>query len=222
MKFDDKTIEVLKTFASINQTILFVQGNILSTISPVKTLHAKAKLDQSFEKRFAIYDLPKLLGVLSLFSNPEVTVEDTSLKINENGCEVEYIFADERTIITPTAQPSVNKIVVEFDLKEQVIVDIQRALGVLSAPEILIFGDGNKIYISTYDIKNPGSHSFKIVVGSTTESFKLPIKAENWRLLPQDYKVEISKPGIARFTGNTKIDIIYWITGEAKAIVFHN
>ena len=39
MKLSDKTISVLKNFSSINQSILFKEGNKLRTISAVSYTH---------------------------------------------------------------------------------------------------------------------------------------------------------------------------------------
>ena len=41
MKLSDKTISVLKNFSSINQSILFKEGNKLRTISVMKTFLQK-------------------------------------------------------------------------------------------------------------------------------------------------------------------------------------
>ena len=44
MKLDTKTLNVLKSFTPINPSILIKEGNIVSTISPTKTVLAKAKV----------------------------------------------------------------------------------------------------------------------------------------------------------------------------------
>ncbi len=221
MKFDVKTINVLKSFSSINPSMLFVPGNELKTVGPSKSVVARAKVDQSFESRFAIYDLAKLLGVLSLFNSPEIEIGSTSMKIKENGREVEYVFADESTITAPGSKElNLTDFDVEFDLTEVILGDIQKALGVLSAPEIMISGDGKEIQIATFDAKNPSSHTYRISLGATDKIFKFPFKAENWRLIMQDYHVSMSRKGIAKFEGDSKVDMLYWITMEAKSISF--
>jgi hypothetical protein len=45
MKISKELIEVLKNYAVINPSILFKPGNIVSTISPLKTILAIAKID---------------------------------------------------------------------------------------------------------------------------------------------------------------------------------
>ena len=46
MKLSDKTISVLKNFSSINQSILFKEGNKLRTISVMKNILAQSLLQK--------------------------------------------------------------------------------------------------------------------------------------------------------------------------------
>ena len=62
MKLSDETINILKNFSSINQSLLFKQGNVLKTISGLKTIFAEVTIQENFPKEFAIYDLNKFLA----------------------------------------------------------------------------------------------------------------------------------------------------------------
>ena len=46
MKLSDKTVNILKNFSSINQSILFKEGNKLRTISVMKNILAEAEIDE--------------------------------------------------------------------------------------------------------------------------------------------------------------------------------
>ena len=61
MKLSDKTINLLKNFSDINQSILFKKGNKLRTISVMKNIMAEAEVQEDFPKDFAIYDLTQFL-----------------------------------------------------------------------------------------------------------------------------------------------------------------
>ena len=52
MKLSDRTINLLKNFATINQSILFKQGNSLRTISVMKNILAEANIDEYFPQEF--------------------------------------------------------------------------------------------------------------------------------------------------------------------------
>ena len=54
MKLSDKTLSVLKNFSSINQSILFKEGNKLRTISVMKNILAEATINEEFSRDFGI------------------------------------------------------------------------------------------------------------------------------------------------------------------------
>ena len=61
MKLSEKTVNLLKNFASINQSIAFKKGNTLRTMSVMKNILAEAEIEEEFPKDFAIYDLVQFL-----------------------------------------------------------------------------------------------------------------------------------------------------------------
>ena len=66
MKLSEATTNVLKNFSDINQNILVKQGDTLNTMSTMKNIIGTAKIEESFEREFGIYDLNEFLGVMSL------------------------------------------------------------------------------------------------------------------------------------------------------------
>ena len=55
MKLSDKTLNLLKNFSNINQSILVKQG--VCVLSQMKNILAEATIDEDFPKDFGIYDL---------------------------------------------------------------------------------------------------------------------------------------------------------------------
>jgi len=222
MKIEPKTLTVMKNFASINPSMLFNGGNVLMTVSPTKSVLAKARIDQSFDRQFAIYDLSRFMGVLSLFENPDLEFNDSSVKITSNERELDYRYADASTIIAPDPDKNVKlpSVDIEFVLTQATLLDIQRALGALGMPEIAIGGDRSSLWIQVTDSKNLNGDSYRINLGTTDKKFLMVFKAENLKLIPQNYNVKITSKGLSHFTGNTVIDVEYWIALEAKASKF--
>ena len=72
MKLDNKTLQILKNFSLINSSMRFKEGNTLTVVSSNKNILARANIAEGFPRQFAISDLPRLLGVLSLFDTPEI------------------------------------------------------------------------------------------------------------------------------------------------------
>lgn len=216
MKLDQRTIQVLKNFSGINPSILFRAGNIIRTVTPTKTILATATLDQEFPSSFAIYDLSKFLSVLSLFTDPELTIGDKSVVIKSGGKKVNYVFADPNTIVAPKDDKQIKFPTpdVSFELTTEALADVTKALGVLRQPEIAVVGDGQIITLQTVNSKDPTSDVYSVEVGETDKNFTFIFKSENLRLLPDTYTVDIASAGISRFTSK---DVEYFIAIEANS-----
>ena len=85
MKLSDRTINLLKNFASINQSILFKQGNQLRTISVMKNILAEANIDEDIPQEFGVYDLSQFLNSLGLFKEPELNFTGESFVTVKEG-----------------------------------------------------------------------------------------------------------------------------------------
>lgn len=212
MKIDTNTVNVLKNFAKINPSILVQEGNVIKTISPGKTIMAKATVPTSFERKFAIYNLDRFLSAVSLFANPELSFGDQAVTIAEDQRVTKYTYADESTITkAPEKEINLPSIDASFRLTNTALKEVEKALGVLGLPEIVVTGDGSKVLLQAADSKNAGGDVYSVEVGTTDKTFKAVFKSENIKILPGDYDVNICSRGISHFKGT---DVEYWIAVE--------
>jgi hypothetical protein len=101
MKLSKETVTLLKNFSSINQNILFKEGDVLSTISPQKNLMASATITDKMPIQFGIYDTSEFLGALSLFDDPDLDFTEKFVKISEGSSSIKYFAADESVLVVP-------------------------------------------------------------------------------------------------------------------------
>lgn len=215
MKLSARTVQILRNFASINPSIQFNAGDVLRTISPNKTMMAKAKLEDTIDADFAIYDLSRFLGVSSLFDSPEYEIEERLVRIKSDGRSVSYTFADPSTIVTPPNKDIViGEFDVEFDITSEILSEIQKAIGVMSFSELTVVGEDGKVLLRATDTKNPSSDKYDIEVGETEKEFVAVFKTENLKILNQNYHVGISSKGISHFESD---DVEYWISIESNS-----
>lgn len=215
MNIDTNTVNILKNFAKINPSIVIQEGNTLKTISTSKTIMAKAKVPTDFPKRFAIYNLDRFISTLSLFTKPELNFKDKFVEVVEDNRRTAYTYADESTVTkAPEKEINIPSVDVSFTLTNTALKEVEKALGVLGLPEIMVVGDGSKVYLQASDSKNPSGDVYSVEVGETTKSFKAIFKAENIKILPGDYEVSISSRGISHFASG---DIEYWIAVEKNS-----
>ncbi len=219
MKLSDKTLSLLKNFSTINQSILFKQGNKLRTISVMKNILAETTIDEELPRDFGIYDLGQFLNGLSLHNSPELDFnEDTYVVIKEGRSRSKYFFADPQVIVTPPEKemtlPSED---VTFDLSTDQLDKLLKAAAIYQLPDLAVVGGNGVVKIVVRDKKNDTSNDFAITVGETSnyfcKNFSFNFKVENIKILPGNYEVVVSQKLLSRFKSKNQ-DLTYFIALE--------
>ena len=201
MKLSDKTVNLLKNFSNINQSILFKEGSKLRTISVMKNILAEAEVNESFPKDFGIYDLNQFLNGMGLHQNPDLDFENQGhVVIKEGRMRSKYFFADPSVIVTPPDKnldlPSED---VSFELNTQQLDRLLKAAGIYQLPDLSVIGSAGVVKILVRDKKNDTSNDFAITVGETDKEFVFNFKVENIKIIPGTYDVVVSQKLLSRF-----------------------
>jgi hypothetical protein len=199
MKITQATLDVMKNFASVNSSILIKVGDVLNTISPQKTIMARAQIPDSFDREFAIYDLPEFLGVVGLFKEPEFTFNESYVTISEGSERVNYRYADPNLVLSPKKEISFPDPDVEFTLAADALHRIVRAGSALGVPEVAVVGEDGKITVRALNSKETEGNNYQFQVGETDREFRAIFKTENLKLMPDEYNVAVSSKGLAKF-----------------------
>jgi len=217
MKLSERTIKVLKNFNTINQSLVVNPGNVLSTVSKSKNVLASVEVDETFDTPFAIYEISRFLGIVSLYKNPELTFGEDSLVVSERNNSVKYTYADPTQIVSPPQNtvtlPSVD---VEFELKQADLDHVLRGASILGVDTIAFVGDGSKILLKAYDERNPTSDSTFAVIADSDLEFTAMYKTQILTMLPLDYNVKLCKDGVSQFSGQDN-KVNYWIALESTS-----
>ena len=222
MKLSENTLNVLKNFASINQGIIVKPGSTLRTISSNKTILAEAKVEETFEKEFGIYDLNKVLSVIDK-NSPEVALEKDHMVFQSFG-KIRVRYTEPSLIMAPPNKNiSVPSYDVSFDLSAEALNWIFSMAAVLKCPNIVVKsdGDGGDINVWAMDVKGEIVDDATIKVGEGCESsFQAVLKVENLKILSGAYNVKISNVGVSVFKHSSK-SVTYWIAIEKAASKFN-
>ena len=224
--FSGSTLAILKNFATIRNSILIEPGQTITTLSPSKHILGEAKVDEVFDKQFAIFDLNQFLAVVGLFENPTFLWEEKYVRIcGKDGTEVKYIYADPDVIqiknkkVTSALTP-----VVVFDWTEDQFDEVNNAARLLQLPHIGVrSAEEGGIEIIATDTENDSCNTFVSKIGSdsvdpnsTADSFSFVFDRDNLKILPGNYKVTIHSQNVAKFENNDK-PLTYWITLQIPA-----
>ena len=216
MKLSDSTVNLLKNFSNINQSLLFKQGNSLRTMSVMKNILAEAVIDEELPKDFGIYDLNQFLNGMSLHHDPELDFENENYVVIREGRshQSKYYFADPSVIITPPEKTlTLSTEDVSFVLTTQNLDRLLKAAAVYQVPDLSAIGANGVVKLVIRDKKNDTANNFSMVVGETDKSFEFNFKVENIKLIPGSYEVVVSKSGLSKFTSKDR-DLSYFIALE--------
>lgn len=214
MKVSNEMCDVLKSFSGINQSIWVDEGNILRTISPAKTILAKATVEEDFDSPFGIYDLNQFLGCLSLVDNAEIDLKDTYMRIHNDRNKIKYGYVEKDIITTPPAKemklPSED---VTFVLTNDVMQKVMQSCNVMQFPNVVVEVKDNQLSLVACDIKNPGGNRFEAFVCEHEGEYSFTYRSDNLKVMPFDYNVSISDKGISKWSSRPE-KVEYFIALE--------
>ena len=215
MKLSDSTLSLLKNFSTINQSILFKQGNRLRTMSVMKNILAEATITEELPKDFGIYDLGQFLNGMGLHQSPELDfANEGHVVIKEGKMRSKYFFADPNVIITPPEKPiELPSEDVTFELSTDQLDKLLKAAAIYQLPDLSVVGENGAVKLLVRDKKNDTSNSFAIAVGETDSTFNFNFKVENIKILPGTYDIVVSQKLLSRFRAKNH-DLTYFIALE--------
>jgi len=216
MNLSSDTLDILKNFSDINQNILVKPGKKLQTISTMKNILAEADISEDFGQEFAIYNLSEFLRSVELFKKPSLGFNGGSaVNISEESGKrnIKYFFADKSVIVAPTKSITMPDSFVSFTLKKESFADLMKGVLTLNLPDISVVGDGSTIKLHGADRKNSTSNTYSVDLGETDKTFKAHFKAENFKMVQDDYDVSISSQKISHFINRNR-PVQYWIALE--------
>ena len=220
MKLSDNTKMVLRNFATINQNLVIKEGSELLTMSAMKNIVAKAEVEETFPKEIAIYDLNEFLASISLFVVPVLEFEEQYLIIKEEDQphkKLKYFYSDPSVVQTPSKTISMPSEEVSFELKIEKLLEMKKAAGVISSPDMVLQKLNGSSSLLAKDKKNDTANNYSSDIKTDGDGeFEFYFKVENLKLLDGDYDVKISSKNISHFK-NQKSSIEYWIALEPES-----
>ena len=201
-KLSKKTLDLLKNFSAINASLYMEAGNTLWTISPSGTLCVVAKIDETIDAKFGIFDLPKFLGAISLFNNPEFEFEDKYVTISgHDNSSVKFYYCElkliEKIVKNYNKIPKLKNVKYEFDITSRQIADLHRMANILELENLAIEAKDDGVNIKVFDKTNKSANMFNIYKADGTvnddETTQILTLSEYLKdIYPGDYSVSVS------------------------------
>lgn len=227
LKLNERAVKLLKNFSSYNPGIVFRPGNRLATVTPTKSVvTAQAELDDPIEGEFAISDLNRFFGALSLFKKPVIEIGERSLTIRgadeaDGGRSLSYGFAAASVVPHPPVDKEIKFTPdVEFSVTGKQLSDAIKAASVLGQPEIALVWSDKGLRLQSSSSSKPTADGYYVDLGKpdyeSQTRFTFVFKIENVNFVAADFwtvGLNFTKK-IARFYApDQKVE--YFVASEA-------
>ena len=219
MKVSERTINLLKNYANINQSIEFHEGKTLKTVSPLNTILTSVEIEEDFPRKFPIYEVNRFLETLNLFNNPELNFDESGVSIADDKHSAIYRYCGSSSMFQtpPDKDITFPDAEVEFELSHKQFKTTINAVNTLGLPEIVVESNNGDIELNVSDTGNASSDRFTTIVGKTDKTFRMVFKAENLsKIMEGDYHVALSSKRISHFKRKTDT-LNYWIALEQNS-----
>lgn len=217
MELTEKTLTVLKNYATINPNVVLNSGNVIKTISEAKNVLSTAEVDVDFPKEVGIYDLSEFLSVLSLVDSPRLTFEENNFLVCDGSgrTRIKYFYSDIDMLTVPTKDINMPDCEVSFLLDRDTLSRVKRASSVLGHTEMSLSVVEDVLRLSVIDQNDKTSNVYSIDVEGEYKdpNFNFVFNISNLKVVEGDYRVDISSKLISHFVNVTN-GIQYWVALE--------
>lgn len=213
MKLSSETVELLKNFASINQGIVFKEGNRLRTISILKNIFATAEIPDSIPRDFAVYDLNEYLSTLSLFGdNVDLEYKEDHILIKSGSSKVKYFYSSPHVVVAPPERDiQLTDPELEFELSAADLSKILKASSALKLNELQI-ANGVLTALNKQGVGN--QISIEVDMTEHKSGIERVVNITNLKLMDGAYDVRVFEK-VVEFKHKVKPGLTYLIAVES-------
>ena len=222
MKLSLETIELLKNFSGINNSIVISPGNVLRTINAERNVYAKATVAETFPRDIPIYELRQFLNIFSLHKDADVDFSDEHyILVSQGRTKMKFYYADlfslEKNLNIPKEDVSFKNIVLSVNLDSDMLERVRKAASMYMLTDLSLVGSDGEVELVVHNKNDATSRSYNIHLDDTKHEFNLNFVEKNIMILPGSYKLDIGLFAgdrlISKFTHDT-LDLEYVIALE--------
>ena len=210
MKISQKTLAILKNFATIRDGIHILPGNVLSQRPVEKFMVAYANVDETFPVEANIYSLPLFLQIFSTLEDPELDWKENYVIFSRENHKVTFTYG--REIESPPARDKIiaQKWDAEFKLTSEEFGKVMKMANILNSYCIVMNFEGENSKIELEGQSSALETNFSLDVEATVSNeIRVPIRKENILLLPLGYTIKVNEKSV--LFENEEFGIMYLV-----------
>jgi hypothetical protein len=201
MKLSPETIDILKNFSTINNSIVISPGNVIKTINPERNVYARSTVSETFPRDIPIYELRQFLNIFTLHKDADVDFSDEQyILVSQGTTKMKFYYADlfslSKNLNIPTQEYPFDDVVLSVALDSSLLERVRKAANMYILTDLSLVGDQGKIELKVHNKEDPASKSYNVEIGTTDKDFSFNFIEKNLMILPGSYNLDI-----AAFTG---------------------
>lgn len=218
MKFSKQTIDILKNFSGINSSIMLNKGSFIMTKTLNSVVYAEAEIADVIDEDLGIYDLNTFLNMLNIvgadadihhnIETGELLIRGEKMKIVDRSADPTTIMKPKKRLVMPVAD-------LLFELKSNDLDKLIKASRMMKLTDISVEPIEGKLVITAKSKESPSTFSFEVCEYEGDNIFNFDMKIDNLLFINNDYKVEISSKGAAKFSAEN--GVAYVVVLEATS-----
>lgn len=178
----------------------FYSGKIQKILHPSMTILAIAEFDEEIPKDFGIWDLKQFLSAISLFKDPDISLDEQNVIIKEDKQLVKYRTND-LNVLNVKVLPRDKNILLEdivesFEISKDLMNRILNSAALFKVDNIVFIADGETLKVRTMSDDEVSSttidaYSAEFEIAESKKKFKMVVKASNMNIISDDYTIEV-------------------------------
>jgi hypothetical protein len=196
MRLSPETIELLKNFATINNSIVIPPGNVIRTINSERNVLAKAFVSETFPRDIPIYELRQFLNIFTLHKDADVDFSDEHyILVSQGQTKMKFYYADlfslEKNLNIPKQDIEFADIVYSVSLDSEILERVRKAANMYLLTDLSLVGSDGEVQLTAHNKEDTTSRSYSINLGSTNIDFNFNFVEKNIMILPGAYQLDI-------------------------------
>jgi len=211
MNFTKENLDILKNLTKLNE-VMYLTSDELAVSSADKTCVCYYKWDLKLQKDFGVSDIANILGVISLYGDPEYLEEDTQFIIKKGREKTIFRHVSRECIkqmIPPPRADVFTRMLVtkegSFSITGEDLAKIKNHSAILRNPHIKIAGN----QITSYSRTNSSSNTYSIDLDPSVSIKEKVIKEENLgRIIGGNYQVDVYDRAVVFNNGSNLVYVL--------------
>ena len=228
MKLSDKTLTILRNYASINSNVLIQPGTALKTVNDSMSIFATTETDDVFPVKVGIYDLTEFLAIISLLDegNIDFDFRENNVLITNGKAKTNYFYADPRVLKQyPQNDIQMPDPFVTFTISGATLGQLKQAATIFGHPNISFYSDGSVIFARVFDLQTPDGSDFVVDVATMEEpvEFNYIFEIGNFKYLVQSdsYNIALAAKGKGKIAKIKSLEpkIDYFVVASSASVL---